>query len=167
MKVKFNVKFGENAIEIPISEASKTGFADGLTELFKAKVTIYNDVPAAADAPRSFERFVIDRCQITGPVFDKPNETIRNVVNAQTIITKDTEHYKSPSEYALLTAEERKGFYTASPGDYVVLSEVSDEITNAKEFSQLQQKYKNSGFKIANISVNIHGMAVDNVTMTN
>lgn len=134
-----------------------------MTDLFTAKVTIYNDI--SVDKVRRFERFVIDKCQITGQLVESNNSTIRKVVNADTVITKDIKHYKSPVEYAKLAETERGKYYTAQTGDFVILREVDDVVTNANEFAQLQTKYKDNGIKITSVSANVHGMAVDNITM--
>ena len=134
-----------------------------MTDFFTSKVTIYNDI--SVDKVRRFERFVIDKCQITGQLVESNNSTIRKVVNVDTVITKDIKHYKSPVEYAKLAETERSKYYTAQTGDFVVLGEVDDVVSNANEFAQLQTKYKDSGIKITSVSANIHGMAVDNITM--
>lgn len=134
-----------------------------MTDLFTEKVTIYNDI--SVDKVRRFERFVIDKCQITGQLVESNNSTIRKVVNVDTVITKDIKHYKSPVEYAKLAETERSKYYTAQTGDFVVLGEVDDVVSNASEFAQLQTKYKDNGIKITSVSANVHGMAVDNITM--
>lgn len=167
MKVGFNIKYGKNVIEIPITDNTKPAFTkSNMTNLWKSKATIFNDI-SQADGTRLFERFVIDKCQVSGQLVDKANETIRNVVNAKTVITKDIEHYKSPIEYVSLSQEERENYYTAQVGDFIVFEEVDDVITNAQEFLKLQTKHKNNGIKIVSVSANINGMAVDNVMMTN
>ena len=44
MKVGFKVKYGFNEIEIPITENTRPSFKmDGMTDLWKQKVTIYNE----------------------------------------------------------------------------------------------------------------------------
>ena len=134
-----------------------------MTDFFTSKVTIYNDI--SVDKVRQFERFVIDKCQITGQLVENNNSTIRKAVNADTVITKDIKHYKSPIEYAKLAETERGKYYTAQTGDFVVLGEVDDTVSDANEFVQLQTKYKHSGIKITSVSANINGMSVDNVMM--
>ena len=134
-----------------------------MTDLFTSKATIYNDI--SVDKVRRFERFVIDKCQITGQLVENNNSTIRKVVNVDTIITKDIKHYKSPVEYVKLKELERSKYYTVQTGDFVVLGEVDDTVSNANEFVQLQSKYKDSGIKITSVSANIHGMSVDNIMM--
>lgn len=138
-----------------------------MIDLWNRKVTIYNDIPSHDDIQRQFKRFVIDKCQIHGSIVDKAKETIRNVVYAQTVISKDIEHYKSPLEYRSLSVEEQKGFYTVNPGDFVVFAEVDDIVTDAHDYGELQKKYKNCGMKIVNVSTYIDGMMTDNITMTN
>ncbi len=134
-----------------------------MTDFFTAKVTIYNDI--SIDKVRRFGRFVIDKCQITGQLVENNNSTIRKVVNVDTVITKDIKHYKSPVEYAKLAETERSKYYTVQTGDFVVLGEVDDTVSDANEFVQLQSRYKDSGIKITSVSANINGMAVDNIMM--
>ena len=64
-----------------------------MTDLWKQKVTIYNDIPKTAVEERHFDRFVIDKCSIQGGIVNEADGTISNIVNAKTIITKDVEHY--------------------------------------------------------------------------
>ena len=134
-----------------------------MTDFFTSKVTIYNDI--SVNKVRRFERFVIDKCQITGQLTESNNSTIRKVINADTVITKDIAHYKSPLEYVKLAESERSKYYTAQVGDFVVFGDVADTVSDANEFAQLQSKYKDNGIKITSVSANIHGMTVDNVMM--
>ena len=138
-----------------------------MTELFNKKVTIYNDIPATLTEARHFDKFTISKCNIQGGYIDKANGTIANIVNAQTVITKDIAHYKSSADYAQLPADKRTSFFTAQIGDFIVFDEIDDIVTSAAEFSQLQNKYKNNGIKIMSISENIYGLDVDNIAMTN
>lgn len=177
MKVKFRVKYGENEIEIPITENTRPSFQmDGMTNLWKHKVTIYNDIRAKSVNPenpeyaveaRHFDRFVIDKCNIQGGIVSKADGTIENIVNAVTVITKDVDRYKQPLEYAKLPVDIREDFYTVQVGDFIVLSEVDDIVTTSREFAELQEKYKDNGIVVRSVSANIHGMSVDNVTITN
>ena len=154
-------------IDIPITEDTTPAFKkSGLTNIFKSKVTIYNDIPKNAVEDRHFDRFVIDKCSIQGGIVNEANGTINNIVNATTIITKDVEHYKSPLEYASLPVDLRENYYTVQIGDFVVLEEVDDVVTTASEFSRLQSKYKNNGIKVTSVAPNIFGTAVDNITIT-
>ena len=138
-----------------------------MTDLWKNKVTIFNDIPKNAVEERHFDRFVIDKCNIQGGIVSKADGTIENIVNAVSVITKDVEHYKQPLEYAKLPVDIRKDFYTVQVGDFLVLSEVDDIVTTSREFAELQNKYSNNGIVVRSVSPNIHGMAVDNVTITN
>ena len=164
LKVGFNVKVGFNEIEIPVVEkvVSSSRKNNG-TNLFNDKVTIYNDIASDGVNPRRFDRFVIDFCNIQKGVLQNANGTIEKVVNAQTIITKDIEHYKTPLEYALLPADMKDKYFTANVNDFVVLAEVDDVVTTSREFQDLQSKYKNNGFSVTAVNEYIHGMAVDNV----
>lgn len=168
MKVKFKVKYGENEINIPITENTRPSFCtDGMTNLWKHKVTIYNDISKTAVEERHFDRFVIDKCNIQGGIVSKADGTIENIVNAVTVISKDVDRYKTPLEYAKLPVDIREDFYTVQVGDFIVVSEVDDVVTTSREFGDLQEKYKDNGIVVRSVSPNIHGMSVDNVTITN
>ena len=134
-----------------------------MTSLFNQKVTIYNDIPSDGVNERRFDRFVIEKCNIQKGVLQNADGTIEKVVNAQTITTKDIEHYKSPLEYALLPADIKDKYFTANVNDFVVLAEVDDIVTTSREFQDLQTKYENNGFSVTSVNEYIHGMAVDNV----
>ena len=67
-----------------------------MTDLWNGKVTIYNDIPSDGVNARRFDRFVIDLCNIQKGILQNADGTIEKVVNAQTITTKDIEHYKTP-----------------------------------------------------------------------
>ena len=164
MKVGFKVKYGYNEIEIPITEKTVPKFQKtGKTDLFSKKVTIYNDIASDGVNPRRFDRFVIDLCNIQKGILQNADGTIEKVVNAQTITTKDIEHYKTPLEYALLPADEKDKYFTANVNDFVVLAEVDDVVTTSREFQELQSKYKNNGFSVTAVNEYLNGMAVDNV----
>ena len=138
-----------------------------MTDLWKQKVTIFNDIPKNAVEERHFDRFVIEKCNIQGGIVSKADGTIENIVNAVSVITRDVEHYKQPMEYAKLPVDIRKDFYTAQVGDFIVFAEVDDVVTTSREFAELQSKYANNGIVVRSVSANIHGMSVDNVTITN
>lgn len=155
-------------IDIPITEQTVPAFQkSGLTNFFKNKVTIFNDIPKNAVEDRHFDRFVVDKCSIQGGIVHEADGTISNIVNATTIITKDVEHYKSPLDYANLPVDLREKYYTVQIGDFVVFAEVDDIVTTASEFLQLQNKYKNNGIKVTSVSPNIFGTRTDNITITN
>ena len=134
-----------------------------MTDFFKQKVTIYNDIPSDGVNARRFHRFVIDLCKIQKGIMQNADGTIEKVPNAIMIETKDVEHYKSQLEYALLPADEKDKYFTANVNDFVVLAEVDDVVTTSREFQELQSKYKNNGFSVTAVNEYIHGMAVDNV----
>ena len=138
-----------------------------MTDLWKEKVTIFNDIPKNSVEDRHFDRFVIDLCNIQGGIVSKADGTIENIVNAVTVISKDVDRYKTPLEYAKLPVDIREYFYTVQVGDFIVLSEVYDTITTSREFAELQEKYRDNGIVVRSVSANIHGMSVDNVTITN
>ena len=138
-----------------------------MTDLWRQKVTIYNDIPKTAVEDRHFDRFVIDRCNIQGGIVSKADGTIENIVNAVTVISKDVDRYKTPLEYAKTPIDIREDFFTVQVGDFIVLDEVDDVVTSSRDFADLQKKYADNGIVVRSVSANIHGMSVDNVTMAN
>ena len=156
------VEVDENSNIIP-SEKPIERKSNIKNDFFVKKVTIYNDIPADSVNSRRFDRFVIEKCNIQKGMLQNADGTIEKVVNAQTIITKDIEHYKTPYEYYKLPADEKDKYFTANVNDFVVLAEVDDIVTTSKEFQELQRKYKDNGFLITAVNEYIHGMSVDNV----
>ena len=138
-----------------------------MTNLWKQKVTIYNDIPANAVEDRHFDKFVVEMCNIQGGIVSKADGTIENIVNAVTVISKDVDRYKPPLEYAKLPVDIREGFYTVQVGDFVVLAEVDDIVTTSREYGDLQKKYADNGIVVRSVSANIHRMSVDNITIAN
>ena len=132
-----------------------------MTDFFKQKVTIYNDIPSDGVNARRFDRFVIDLCKIQKGIMQNADGTIEKVPNAIMIETKDVEHYKSSLEYSLLPADEKDKYFTANVNDFFVLAEVDDIVTTSREFQELQSKYKNNGFSVTAVNEYIHGMAVE------
>lgn len=164
MKIGFDVKWGHNEIEIPITDNLKPKFQPySLKDKFTSKVTIYNDISSDGVNLRRFDRFVIDRCFIYNQATESSDGTIQKIINSQNVITKDIEHYKTPIEYKQLANDEKDNFYTVQIDDFVVFGEVDDIVTTSKEFQNLQQKYKNNGFLVTSVNASIYGMNVDNV----
>ena len=164
MKIGFDVKWGHNEIDIPITNGMTPKFSPyGLKSKFVDKVTIYNDIPSDGVNLRRFDRFVIDNCLIYNQATEGADGTIQKIINAQNVITKDIEHYKAPIEYKQLATDEKDNFYTVQIDDFVVYGEVDDIVTTSKEFQNLQQKYKDNGFLVTSVNASIFGMAVDNV----
>ena len=162
--ISFELVYGVNVVEFEIGEDTKALKINGKRiNLWDKKVTIYNDISSDGVNARRFDRFVIDLCNIQKGILQNADGTIEKVVNAQTITTKDIEHYKTPLEYALLPADEKDKYFTANVNDFVVLAEVDDVVTTSREFQDLQSKYKNNGFSVTAVNEYIHGMAVDNV----
>ena len=164
MKVGFNVKYGYNEIEIPITEETKPKYRPyGRKDKYTQKVTIYNDVKGDGVNPDKIYKFVIDKCMVYENFAESADGTISKIVNTQNIITKDVEHYKSPYEYKQLPVDIKEQYYTVQVNDFVVLAEVDDIVTTRREYLDLQNKYKNNGFSVTAVNEYIHGMAVDNV----
>lgn len=168
MKVGFNVKYGRNEIDIPVEGYLKSlkDHSLGLKNKFTDKITIYNDIPADDVNLRHFDRFVIDKCLIYNQISEGADGTIQRIVNSQNVITKDVEHYKSPSEYKELPEYEKSNYYTVQIDDFVVLGEVDDVVTTSREYQQLQERYSDNGFLVTAVNASIHGMSVDNVQIT-
>nr|DAH76863.1 MAG TPA: hypothetical protein [Bacteriophage sp.] len=164
MKIGFDVKWGHNEIDIPITNGMTPKFSPyGLKNKFTDKVTIYNDIPSDGVNLRRFDRFVIDKCLIYNQATEGADGTIQKIINAQNVITKDIEHYKAPVEYKQLATDEKDNFYTVQIDDFVVFGEVDDVVTTSKEFQNLQQKYKDNGFSVTAVNASVHNMNVDNV----
>lgn len=138
-----------------------------MTDFWKNKVTIYNDIPADLVNDRRFDRSVIDKCNIQSGRVSKAEGTIENIVNAITVITKSVGNYKSPSDYSALPLDIAGDYYTVQIGDFVVLDEVDDVVTSSREFAALQSKYANNGFVVRTVSNFIEGMSVDNIQFAN
>lgn len=164
MKIEFDVKYGHNEIEIPITDNTKPKFDPySLKNKFVDKVTIYNDIASDGVNLRRFDRFVIDKCLIYNQATESADGTIQKIINAQNVVTKDIEHYKTPIEYKQLATDEKDKYYTVQIDDFVVFGEVDDVVTTSKEFQNLQQKYKDNGFSVTSVNASIYGMSVDNV----
>lgn len=138
-----------------------------MTDLWKTRVTIYNDIPADAVNDRRFDRFVIDLCNVQGGIVSKADGTVENIVNAVTVYTKDTVRYKAPAEYKGIPLDLADDCYTVQIGDFVVLAEVDDVVTTSREFAELQAKYASNGFVVRTASAYINGMESDNVQFSN
>lgn len=144
------------------SETKKQSFKNN--DFFVNKATIYNDIPADGVNARRFDRFVIDFCNIQKGILQNADGTIEKVVNAITITTKDTEHYKPSLEYRYLPIDEKEKYYTVQVNDVVIFGEVDDVATTRRELDNLlTEKYKNNGFLVTAVNEYIHGMAVDNI----
>lgn len=138
-----------------------------MIDKFVNKVTIYNDIPKTSVEPRRWDRRVIDKCLVYSGTVEGTNETIQTITNAQNVITRDVEHYKSPSEYALVPVDEREQYYTVQPDDFIVFDEVFDVVTTAAEWGDLQKKYKNNGMSVTTVNPYIFGMKTDNIAISN
>ena len=137
-----------------------------MTDFFTQKVTIYNDIPAAEHIDRCFIRTVVNKCQITGGLTDKPQGTVGNTVNLKKVITRDTARYIPPDEYRKMSQEARKGFFTINTGDYIVFGETTDEVNTAQDFADLQIKHKDNGIKVVTVNAYINGMRTDNIEIS-
>lgn len=138
-----------------------------MTDLWQSKVTIYNDIFDEKTRTRHFNRFVVEKCQIQGKSIEKSSETVSNDFNAKVIITKDVAHYKDCNAYVNLSQNDRENYYTAKVGDFIVLEEVEDIVSNAQQFAELQKKYGDNGIKITQIKKFINGMNTDNIVISN
>lgn len=164
MKVGFEVKYGYNEIEIPITEKTVPKFqSNGKTELFNKKVTLYNSIPKDGVNERRFGRYVVDQCNIQGGIVEQADGTIANINVSKTVTTKDVSRFLPLSEYMRKPQDEREAFYTASPDDFVVFDEVGDIVTTVSEFAELRKKYKNKGISVTAVNDYIYGTALDNV----
>lgn len=138
-----------------------------MTNLWSDVVTVYIDVAANGKTARHFERRIIKQCSVQNGTTDKANDTVRNETAVQSVLTKDVQRYKSKADYTVLSISERDEYFTAGAGDYIVIGEVSDTVTNAQDFMDLQTKYSDNGFKVMNVNVFIYGMNTDNIAISN
>lgn len=168
MKVGFNVKYGRNELDLQGSSgsSSSSSLSGELKDVFFHKVTIYNGIAAGSVNSRRFDRHVIERCMIYNTITEGSDGTVQRLTGTQNVITKDVGRYKPPIEYSRLAEDERENFYTVGIDDFVVLDEVDDVVTTAKEYLELQKKYKGSGFLVTSAAVNIHGLDVDNIRIS-
>lgn len=131
---------------------------------FTDKVTIYNDIASDGVNPRRFDRFVIDKCLVYEQMAESADGTIQKIVNAQNVITKDTEHYKSPIEYARLPSDLKEQYYTVQVDDVVIYGEVDDVVTSRRELDDLiNKKYKNNGFIVTAVNAYLKGTNTNNI----
>lgn len=129
-------------------------------------MTIYNDIPSDGVSGRRFDRHIIERCMIYNTIAEGSDGTVQRILDTQNVITKDVKRYKTPIEYARLAEDERENYYTVGIDDFVVLDEVDDVITTAKEYLELQKKYRGGGFLVTSSAVNVHGLDVDNIRIS-
>lgn len=167
MKITFDVKYGHNEIEIPITDETKPKFRPyGMADKFTKKITIYNDIPADGVNLRRFDRNVVAKCLIYNQLTESADGTIQKIIDAQNVVTRDVERYKPPLEYRRLAEDERTDFYTVQVDDLVVYGEVDDVVTTANELQALQKKYKGNCFLVTSVNASIFGMSVDNIQIT-
>ena len=128
-----------------------------MNEKFTDVVTIYNDIPADEVNPRRFFRFVLKNCLIYNALTESGENTIQRIINSQSVLSKDTEQYKSPYEYAKLPEDVKEKFFTVQIDDFVVFGEVDDVVTNSEEFRRLQEKYEDNGFSVTGVNTYTKG----------
>ena len=138
-----------------------------MTNLWTDRVTVYIDIPADEKTARHFERRIIEKCSVQGGTTDKASDTVRNEVAVKSVFTKDAQRYKSKDTYISLPDAQRERYFTVGAGDYIVFGEVTDTVSNARDFAALQIKHKNNGFKVMNVNTFIYGMNTDNIAISN
>ena len=134
-----------------------------MIEKFTDKFTIYNDIASDGVNPRRFDRFVINKCLFYEQLAESADGTIQKIINAQNVITKDIEHYKTPLEYARLPLDLKENYYTVQVDDFIVLGEVDDAVTTSREFQALQEKYKDNGFSVTAVSAYLKGTDTNHI----
>ena len=138
-----------------------------MTNFFTQTVTVYISVPVTDIKPRAFERRVVKNCTVQGQTVEKIDGTMRRVVNATTLITKNIANYVDAQVFYDTPADLRKDIYTIQTGDFIVFEECDDVVNDANEFAELQRKHRNNGMVATTVSAYINGMKTDNVTVTN
>lgn len=134
-----------------------------MTNKFTETVTIYNDIPEDEVNPRRFYRHVVGKCLIYNALTESGENTIQRIINAQNVITKDTEHYKRPYEYAKLPEDVKEKFYTVQIDDFIVFGEVDDVVTTSDEFQRLQEKYIDNGFLVSSVQTYTKGEKTNHI----
>lgn len=87
-------------------------------------------------------------------VFDRSGNQMVYRANSWTAFLGDWERYRKPGQ--LSEEESKKGFFTVSPGDLLIFSDVADGVpTSIREFSALREKYRNNGGVISSVEVYI------------
>lgn len=137
-----------------------------MTALYNDTITIYNDIPANEVTERHFDRHVISKCFFYTNLAENADNTIQKIINTQNVITRDVSNYLSPKEYASVPQDLKDNYYTVQIDDFVVLGEVDDIVSTARDFQALKSKYNSNGFSVTAVMPNIHGMENDNVQIT-
>lgn len=138
-----------------------------MTDLWNKTVTVYNSIPAEKDIPRSFCRAVIKKCFCRSELTSSSADTtVEKRTSHPRLRTKDISGYLPPESYYSLSEKKRANKYTVQIGDFIVFGEVDDMVTNAAEYAELQQRYRERGFRVTSVSVNIHGLNVDHIAVS-
>ncbi len=165
MKIGFNVKYGYNEIEIPVSEGKKlySLSGGGLSNLQNETFTIINQIPQSASVAtkRTWKKYTLTGCDKKDGIYDKSSGTMVYKSNSFTAFISDWEHYKAPNwlegGYYSLTDDEKSAFYTANTNDLIIFADIPDLApTTTVEFTALTQKYKDIGGLISGVNVYIN-----------
>lgn len=138
-----------------------------MKDLFTKKITVFISVPATEIKSRTFEKRVIDKCSIQSETVEKNDGTIRRVINARTVITKDVANYVEPREFYNTPSDIRANIFTINTNDFIIFGECEDVVVNALDFANVQQKYRDNGMVANSVSAYINGLSTDNITITN
>lgn len=137
-----------------------------MTNLYNKSITIYNDIPADSVQSRRFFRHVIPLCNIQAGIIETATDgQIQNVINGVTVITKSIANYLPPEEYKALPEDKKANYFTVQIDDFVIPYIVEDIVTTAKDYQELQTKYKNTGWAVTAANAYIFGLSTDNVTI--
>lgn len=154
MKVGFNVKFGYNEIEIPVSEGKQLYplNASGLSNLHRETFTIINQIPQSASiaTKTAWKKHILTKCGKQNGLYDKSSGTMIYRANSWTAYIFDWQGYKQPNwldgGYYMLSDEEKDNYFTANVGDLLIFGEIPDAApTTIQEFNALATKYKDNG----------------------
>ena len=152
-KISFNVKYGKNTIEIPLTIGkSYSESSPELSNLNNQVFTIINQIPtnATTATKTAWKKYRLTNCGKSDGLHDESSKTMAYTANTWTAYISDWQQYKSPtwinSGYYALSDTDKAEYYTANVGDLIIFADVADTTpTTLQEFNALRDKYKDMG----------------------
>ena len=162
MKIRFDVKWGTNVIDVPICPEPQNENG-GLSNLKDKTFTVINRIPTAAGSAQ-IEKWIkntLRGCDRLDGIYDRTNGTMVRAADTWTAWLGDWQSFKSPDwlddGYYTLTDDEKARFYTANVGDLLIFNEIPDSApTDERGFRALIDKYKSMGGIITGVKAYIN-----------
>lgn len=154
MKIKFDVKYGRNTIELPINTGEKiySDNSNGLSNLNNQHFTIINQIPTSQSVmtKMAWKKRLLTKCNKKDGIYDKSSQGVVYKANTWTAYIFDWLEYKPPlwvdGGYYALADDAKVEFFTAAVGDLLIFAEIDDPVpTSIAEFDALRNKYKDCG----------------------